>query len=31
MVDVPEQVVSQVLAKNGKYSIRKQAFTVEKA
>ena len=31
LVDVPEQFVSQVLAKAGKYSIRKQAFTVEKA
>jgi ATP-dependent RNA helicase DeaD len=31
LVDVPEQFVGQVLAKAGKYSIRKQAFTVEKA
>jgi len=31
LVDVPEQFVSQVLSKTGKYSIRKQAFTVEKA
>jgi len=31
LVDVPEQFVDQVLAKAGKYSIRKQAFTVEKA
>jgi ATP-dependent RNA helicase DeaD len=31
LVDVPEQFVGQVLAKTGKYSIRKQAFTVEKA
>ncbi|MCX6066769.1 MAG: DEAD/DEAH box helicase, partial [Chloroflexi bacterium] len=31
LVDVPEQFVNQVLAKAGKYSIRKQAFTVEKA
>jgi len=31
LVDVPEQFVNQVLSKAGKYSIRKQAFTVEKA
>ena len=31
LVDVPEQFVGQVLAKAGKYSIRKQSFTVEKA
>jgi ATP-dependent RNA helicase DeaD len=31
LVDVPEQFVGQVLSKAGKYSIRKQAFTVEKA
>jgi ATP-dependent RNA helicase DeaD len=31
LVDVPEQFVGQVLSKTGKYSIRKQAFTVEKA
>ncbi len=31
LVDVPEELVGQVLAKAGKYSIRKQAFTVEKA
>jgi ATP-dependent RNA helicase DeaD len=31
LVDVPEQLVSQVLSKTGAYSIRRQAFTVEKA
>jgi ATP-dependent RNA helicase DeaD len=31
LVDVPESLVSQVLAKTGKYIIRKQAFTVERA
>ena len=31
LVDVPEELVGQVLSKAGKYSIRKQAFTVEKA
>lgn len=31
LVDVQEQFVGQVLSKAGKYSIRKQAFTVEKA
>lgn len=31
LVDVPEQYVEQVLAKKGKYNIRKQPFTVEKA
>ncbi|HEY3310115.1 MAG TPA: DEAD/DEAH box helicase [Anaerolineales bacterium] len=31
LVDVPEQFVGQVLSKTGKYSIRRQAFTVEKA
>jgi ATP-dependent RNA helicase DeaD len=31
LVDVPEQFVEQVLAKKGKYNIRKQMFTVEKA
>jgi ATP-dependent RNA helicase DeaD len=31
LVDVPEGLVSQVLAKTGKYQIRKQAFTVERA
>jgi ATP-dependent RNA helicase DeaD len=31
LVDVPENLVSQVLAKTGKYLIRKQAFTVERA
>ena len=31
LVDVPETLVSQVLAKTGKYVIRKQAFTVERA
>jgi ATP-dependent RNA helicase DeaD len=31
LVDVQEQFVGQVLAKAGKYSIRKQNFTVEKA
>ena len=31
LVDVPETLVSQVLAKTGKYIIRKQAFTVERA
>ncbi|MFZ6031098.1 MAG: DEAD/DEAH box helicase [Chloroflexota bacterium] len=30
-VDVPENLVGQVLAKAGKYTIRKQAFTVERA
>jgi ATP-dependent RNA helicase DeaD len=31
LVDVPEQFVGQVLAQAGKYSIRRQAFTVERA
>ncbi len=31
LVDVPEQFVGQVLSQAGKYSIRRQAFTVEKA
>lgn len=31
LVDVPEQYVNQVLDKKGKYNIRKQPFTVEKA
>jgi ATP-dependent RNA helicase DeaD len=31
LVDVPENLVPQVLAKTGKYLIRKQAFTVERA
>ena len=31
LVDVPEGLVAQVLAKTGKYIIRKQAFTVERA
>jgi ATP-dependent RNA helicase DeaD len=31
LVDVPEQFVGQVLAQVGKYSIRRQAFTVERA
>jgi len=31
LVDVPETLVSQVLAKTGKYIIRKHAFTVERA
>lgn len=31
LVDVPENLVPQVLAKTGKYIIRKQAFTVERA
>ncbi len=30
LVDIPEQFVSQVLAQAGKYSIRRQAFTVER-
>jgi len=30
-LDVPEHLAGQVLAKTGKYTIRKQAFTVEKA
>jgi ATP-dependent RNA helicase DeaD len=30
-LDIPENLVSQVLAKTGKYMIRKQAFTVERA
>jgi ATP-dependent RNA helicase DeaD len=29
LVDVPEQFVDQVLSRAGKYSIRKQPFTVE--
>jgi len=31
LVDVPETLVSQVLAKTGKYIIRKHTFTVERA
>lgn len=31
LVDVPEALVGQVLSKAGKYSIRKQPFTLEKA
>jgi ATP-dependent RNA helicase DeaD len=31
LVDVPEHLVGQVLAKTGAYSIRKQSFTVERA
>ncbi len=31
LVDVPENLVEQVLSKKGKYTIRKQNFTVEKA
>jgi ATP-dependent RNA helicase DeaD len=31
LVDVPEQLVGRVLSQAGKYSIRRQAFTVEKA
>jgi ATP-dependent RNA helicase DeaD len=31
LVDVPENLVSQVLAKTGKYKVRQQAFTVERA
>ncbi len=31
LVDVPEQLVGQVLAKTGKYIIRKQSFTIERA
>ena len=31
LVDVPENLVDQVLSKKGKYNIRKQNFTVEKA
>jgi ATP-dependent RNA helicase DeaD len=31
LLDVPENLVSQVLSKTGKYLIRKQAFTVERA
>jgi ATP-dependent RNA helicase DeaD len=30
LVDVPEQFVAQVLAKNGKYQVRKRALTVER-
>ena len=29
--DVPENLVNQILSKAGKYSLRKQAFTVERA
>ena len=31
LIDVPENLVEQVLSKKGKYNIRKQNFTVEKA
>jgi len=31
IVDVPEQFVSQVLAKNGDYQVRKQRITIERA
>ncbi len=31
LLDVPENLAGQVLAKTGKYMIRKQAFTVERA
>lgn len=31
LVDVPESLAPQVLAKTGKYVVRKQAFTVERA
>ena len=31
LVDVPENLVSQVLSKAGKYSLRRQPFTVERA
>jgi ATP-dependent RNA helicase DeaD len=31
LVDVPENLVNQILSKAGKYSLRKQAFTVERA
>jgi ATP-dependent RNA helicase DeaD len=31
LVDVPEQFAPQVLAKTGKYRIRQQAVTVERA
>jgi ATP-dependent RNA helicase DeaD len=31
LLDVPENLVNQILAKAGKYSLRKQAFTVERA
>jgi len=31
LVDVPENLVSQILSRAGKYSLRKQAFTVERA
>ena len=31
LLDVPEALVGQVLAKTGKYMIRKQALMVEKA
>ena len=31
LLDVPENLVSQILAKAGKYSLRKKAFTVERA
>ena len=30
LVDVPENLVNQILSKAGKYSLRKQAFTVER-
>ena len=31
VVDVPEQFVQQVLAKNGDYQVRKQLITIERA
>jgi ATP-dependent RNA helicase DeaD len=31
LVDVPEQYVAQVLAKNGSYRVRKQALTIAAA
>jgi ATP-dependent RNA helicase DeaD len=31
LVDVPENLVNQILSKTGKYSLRKQSFTVERA
>jgi ATP-dependent RNA helicase DeaD len=31
LLDVPENLVNQILSKAGKYSLRKQAFTVERA
>jgi ATP-dependent RNA helicase DeaD len=30
IVDLPEQFVQQVLAKNGDYQVRKQRITIEK-